>query len=221
MVSAGVPTIDRVVVLLAASMLVLQFLLGGQRLLPVAVRLFALQSLVLATLAGIVAYANHEPHIYVSAALTLGLKVVALPIILLRAVGQARGPLDAGPLLNPPTSLLVCGGMTLVASVVAQPFAGASLLAPSVLAAAVSLVLIGFFLMIVQRNAIAQVLGLLSAENGLFLAGVSLTSGMPLLVELGVFFDLFVAVLVLGVLVTRLRAVVASIDVSRLRRLRG
>lgn len=221
MVYADMPTIDRLVTLLAASMLVLEFLLAGQRLLPVAVRLFALQSLALATLAGAVAYARGEPHIYVSAALTLGLKVIALPLFLGRVVGRAREPVTAAPFLNPSTSLLVCGAMTLVASVVAQPFAGASLLAPSVLAVAVALMLIGFFLMVLQRNAIAQVLGLLTAENGLFLVGVSLTSGMPLLVELGVFFDLFVAVLVLGVLVTRLQAVVASIDVSRLRRLRG
>ncbi len=220
MTVAELSTIDRTVTMLAASMLVLQFLLAGQRLLPVAIRLFALQSLVLAALAAIVARAHGEPEIYISAALTLGLKVVALPLFLGRAVGQARGALQA-PFLNVPSLLLASGGLTLVAAVVAQRFAGASLLAPSVLAVAVALMLIGFFLMIVQRNAVAQVLGLLTAENGLFLAAVSLTSGMPLLVELGVFFDIFVAVLILALLVTRLREVEASIDVSRLRRLRG
>lgn len=221
MTGADVPSIDRIVTLLAALMLVLQFLLAGQRLLSVAIRLFALQSLVLSVLAAVVARSHGQPHIFISAALTLGLKVVALPVVLRRVAGQPAGPLDAAPFLNVPSLLLASGGLTLVAAVVAQPFAGASLLAPSVLAVAVALMLLGFFLMVVQRNAIGQVLGLLTAENGLFLLAVSLTSGMPLLVELGVFFDIFVAVLVLGLLVTRLRKVEASIDVSRLRRLRG
>ncbi len=221
MTATDVPTTDRIVTLLAASMLVLQFLLAGQRLLPVAVRLFAGQSLVLAALAAVVAGSHGHPHIYISAALTLGLKVIVLPVVLQRVAGRAAGSPDAAPFLNTPSLLLACGALTLVAAVVAQPFAGASRLAPSVLAVAVALMLLGFFLMIVQRNAVGQVLGLLTAENGLFLLAVSLTSGMPLLVELGVFFDVFVAVLVLGLLVTRLRAVEASIDVSRLRRLRG
>ncbi len=217
---AGLP-FDRLVSLLAAAMLVLQFLLAGQRLLPVAVRLFALQSLVLAALASGVAYAEGEPHIYISVVLTVALKVVALPVFLARIIDRAHERPSAGPLVNTPSALLACGVLTLLAAVLAQPFSGASLGVPSVLTVAFGLVLSGFFLMIVQRNAVAQVLALLTAENGLFLVAVVLTSGMPLLVELGVFFDVFVAALVLGLLVTRLRSVVASIDVSLLRRLRG
>jgi hydrogenase-4 component E len=65
------------------------------------------------------------------------------------------------------------------------------------------------------------VLALLSLENGLFLAAISLTYGMPLVVELGVFFDLLVATMVLGILVYRIRETFDSMDVSQLRRLRG
>ena len=82
--------------------------------------------------------------------------------------------------------------------------------------------LTGFFLLINRRRAITQVLALLCAENGLFLAALSLTAhGMPLVVELGIFFDLFIAVMVLGILVYRIRATVGSIDVDRLNRLKG
>lgn len=213
--------LGRLVSLLAAAMLVLQFLLAAQRLLPVAVRLFALQSLLLAALATSVAYANGASEIYVSVAITVALKVIALPAFLARVIGRAHEAPDPTALVNPPSVLLACGVLTLLATALAQRVAGPSLAAPSVLTVALSLLLIGFFLMIVQRNAVAQVLALLTAENGLFLVAVALTSGMPLLVELGVFLDVFVAVLVLGVLVTRLRAVVSSIDVSRLSRLRG
>lgn len=220
MLLAGVP-LDQFVSLFAAAMLVLQFLLAGQRRLRVAVRLFALQSLVLAALASAVAYAEGEPHIYISAVLTLALKVIALPAFLATIIDRTQEKPSPAPLVNTPSVLLGCGILTVLAAALAQPFAGASLGVPSVLTVALGLVLSGFFLMIVQRNAVAQVLGLLTAENGLFLVAVVLTSGMPLLVELGVFFDVFVAVLVLGLLVTRLRTVVASIDVSLLKRLRG
>jgi hydrogenase-4 component E len=68
---------------------------------------------------------------------------------------------------------------------------------------------------------LTQVLALLSLENGLFLAAISLTYGMPLIVELGVFFDVLVAVLVLAILVYRIRESYESMDVSEMRRLRG
>ena len=85
-----------------------------------------------------------------------------------------------------------------------------------------ALVLTGFFLLINRRRALTQVLALLSAENGLFLAAISLTGhGMPLVVELGIFFDLFIAVMVVGILVFRIRATFATTDVNQLNRLKG
>jgi hydrogenase-4 component E len=75
--------------------------------------------------------------------------------------------------------------------------------------------------MISRRKAFMQVLALLCLENGLFLAAISLTYGMPLIVELGIFFDLLVAVMVLGILVYRIQETFDSMDVSRLSRLRG
>jgi hydrogenase-4 component E len=72
-----------------------------------------------------------------------------------------------------------------------------------------------------RRKALTQVLALLSLENGIFLAAISLTYGMPLIVEIGIFFDLLIAILVLAILVYRIRATFDSMDVSRLSRLRG
>jgi len=86
---------------------------------------------------------------------------------------------------------------------------------------AISLFLIGFYMMITRRKAFMQVLALLCLENGLFLAAISLTFGMPLIVELGIFFDLLVAVMVLGILVYRIQETFDSMDVSKLSRLRG
>jgi hydrogenase-4 component E len=98
---------------------------------------------------------------------------------------------------------------------------GPAAMGHNTLAVAISLFLIGFFMMINRRKALTQVLALLSLENGLFLAAISLTYGMPLIVELGVFFDVLVAVLVLGILVYRIRETFESMDVSKMRKLRG
>src|SRR5260370_12119947 len=120
------------------------------------------------------------------------------------------------------------GGLARVGYVVTAAFhrpeetvSGAANLGHNTLAVAVSLFLIGFFMMISRRKAIMQVLALLSLENGLFLAAISLTYGMPLIVELGVFFDLLVPVMVLGILVYRIQETFDSMDVSKLSKLTG
>ena len=90
------------------------------------------------------------------------------------------------------------------------------------MAIALTLLLTGFFLMINQRKALTQVLALLTVENGVMLAAVALTTyGMPLVVELGIFFDVMVAVMVLGILVYRIRENFASMDTSKLNQLKG
>jgi hydrogenase-4 component E len=76
-------------------------------------------------------------------------------------------------------------------------------------------------MMVTRRKALMQVLALLCLENGLFLAAISLTYGVPMIVELGILFDLVVAVMVLGILVYRIQETFDSMDVSKLSRLRG
>ena len=112
--------------------------------------------------------------------------------------------------------MLLCGGFTLLGYVVARPFTSLERLGNNTLAVAITLLLTGFFLMINRRKAITQVLALLTMENGVMLAAVALTTyGMPLVVELGIFFDVMVAVMVLGILVYRIRETFASMDVEQ------
>jgi hydrogenase-4 component E len=102
-----------------------------------------------------------------------------------------------------------------------QPHSPAIALGRNTLPVAIALFLIGFFMMINRRKALTQVLALLTLENGLFLAAISLTYGMPLIVEVGIFFDVLVAAMILAILVYRIRETFDSMDVSRLSRLRG
>jgi hydrogenase-4 component E len=214
-------TQSQLITLLASGMLVVQLLMVGQRQLLTNIRLFATQSFLLACVAAVNAFFYHAPHAYLMAALTFAGKVVFLPWFLQRMVRQISIDQEMRPWIKPPAAMLLCGGLTLLGYVVARPFAGA-VSGANTFGVAIALVLIGFFLLINRRRAITQVLALLCVENGLFLAAISLTThGMPLVVELGIFFDLFIAVLVLGILVFRIRATVGSIDVDQLNRLKG
>lgn len=213
---------SQLIALMAALMLVLQLLMVAQRMLLTSIRLFAMQSFLLAAIAAVVAFFQNAGELYVVAALTLIEKVFFLPWLLDRQVRRIQIIQEIEPLLNAPTSLLLCGALTLLGYVVARPFTSLARLASNTLPTAITLVLIGFFLMINRRKAITQVLALLSVENGVMLAAVALTSyGMPLVVELGIFFDVMVAVMVLGILVYRIRETFASMDTSKLSQLKG
>ncbi len=218
---------DKIVTLMAALVLVLQIFMAAQRWLVTNIRIFGVQSFLLAAIAGTIAVFNRAPHIFIAAILTLLVKAILVPVLLEKLVEKIEIRREIEPFVNVPLSVVICGGLTLVGYLVAEsfyhpePVPGAAGMGHNTLAVAISLFLIGFFVMINRRKALTQVLALLSLENGLFLAAISLTYGMPLIVELGVFFDVLVAALVLGILVYHIRESFESMDVSKLRRLRG
>ena len=216
---------DRVVTLMAAFVLVLQIAMVGQRSLVMNIRVFAAQSFLLASIAAAIAWYNHAPHIYFAAGMTVIVKAFAVPYLLEGLVNRIEIRHEIEPIVNVPVSIVISGGLTLVAYLVGASFyhpeAEPRSLGHNTLAVAISLFLIGFFMMVNRRKALTQVLALLCLENGVFLAAICLTYGMPLIVELGVFFDVLVGVMVLGILVYRIRETFESMDVSKLRRLRG
>ncbi len=214
--------VSRLITLLASLMLVLQLLLVVQRMLITNIRLFALQSVLLAAIATVVAVAYDAWHVLVIAGLTLIGKVGILPWQLTRLVRRIKIDQEIHPLVNMPASMLICGALTLLAYVVARPFTSLTRLGSNTLAVALTLLLTGFFLMINRRKAITQVLALLTTENGVMLAAIALTTyGIPLVVEIGIFLDVIVAVMVLGILVFRIRESFSSMDVSKLNELKG
>ena len=214
-------TASRVITLLASLMLVLQLLLVVQRMLITNIRLFALQSLLLTAIAMVVAVAYGAWHVLVIAVLTFAGKVVFLPWLLTRLVRRIKIEQEINPFVNMPASMLICGGLTVLSSVVARPFTSLSRLGSNTLAVAIALLLTGFFLMLNRRKALTQVLALLTTENGVMLAAIALTTyGIPLVVEIGIFLDVIVAVMVLGILVFRIRESFASMDVSKLNELK-
>ena len=215
-------TASRLITLLASLMLVFQLLLVVQRMLITNIRLFALQSLLLTAIAAVVAYAYGAWHLVVVVVLTFLGKVIFLPCLLTRLVRRIKIEQEVRPFVNMPASMLICGALTVLASVVVRPFTSLERLGSNTLAVALTLLLTGFFLMINRRKAITQVLALLTTENGVMLAAIALTTyGMPLVVEMAIFFDVVVGVMVLGLLVFRIRESFDSMDVSKLNELKG
>jgi hydrogenase-4 component E len=209
------------VILLAAGMLVTAYLMVGQKALFTAIRLYSVQSLLLGGVGVAMAVFDQRPHLFASAALTVLLKGVLIPWFLMRVIDRIGIHREIEPLLNVPSSLLICLGLTVIGYRVSASLADGGGAAHHVIGASLAMLLIGLFLMVTRRKAVSQILALLTVENAVFLVALGATTGMPLIVELGISFDVILAVLVLGVLVHRIAARFESMDVSRLSSLKG
>ncbi len=156
------------------------------------------------------------------AGLTLVLKALLIPWFLMRVIDRIGIHREIEPLLNVPASLLICIGLTVVGYRASTGFPeGTSGVGHHLIGVALSTLLIGLFLMVTRKKAITQILALLTVENAVFLVAVGATPGMPFVVELGISFDVMLAVLTLGVLVHRIVDRFESMDVSRLSKLKG
>ena len=211
-----------ILILAAAGMLVTAYLMVGQKALFTAIRLFAVQSLFLAVVAATIALSQARYELFVMAGLTLVLKAILIPWFLMRVIDRIGIHREIEPLINVPASLLVCIGLTVVGYRVSTGFPeGASGVGHHLIGVALSTLLIGLFLMVTRKKAITQILALMTVENAVFLVAVGATPGMPFVVELGISFDVILAVLTLGVLVQRIVDRFESMDVSRLSKLKG
>lgn len=214
--------IANVLILSAAGMLVTAYLMVGQKALFTTIRLYGLQSLLLAIVATTIAISESRHELFVTAALTVVLKTILIPWFLMRTVDRIGIHREIEPFLNVPVSLLICLGLTVVGYRVSTGFEeGAQQVTHHLIGVALSLLLIGLFLMVTRKKAITQILALLTVENAVFLVAVGVTTGMPLVVEFGIAFDVILAVLVLGILVQRIVGRFESMDVSRLSNLKG
>src|SRR4026207_2320028 len=205
-----------ILILCAAGMLVSAYLMVGQKALFTAIRLYGAQSMLLAIVAATIAFSEGRPDLYVTAALTIGLKGILIPWFLMRVIDRIGIRREIEPFLNVTVSLLVCVGLTVVGYRVSTGFPeGVRGVSHHLIGVALSLLLIGLFLMVTRKKAITQILALMTVENAVFLVAVGVTTGMPVIVELRVAFGVMLAGLVLGILVQRIVGRFESMDVSR------
>ncbi|SOE91908.1 hypothetical protein/hydrogenase-4 component E [Burkholderia sp. D7] len=206
---------------LAAILLLLSFAMLSQRRILSLIHLYTLQGLTLVSANLVLGFVTADVHLYISAALTLLLKVGLIPWILYRLVQRLNVKADVEPLLNIPATLLIGIVLVIIAFNVASPISQfSSSVARGTLGIALACVLLSFMMMITRAKAIPQVIGFLSMENGLFFAAAAATNGMPMIVELGIGLDVLVGILILGVFMFQIREQFDSLDIHHLEKLK-
>ncbi len=205
---------------MAALVGLTSFLMLGQGRLLRLIFVFALQGFLLTLTTTLAAYSMDKPHLYISAVLTLVLKVIFIPWMLRRQVLHVNMHRDIEALKN--NTFVMLGGASLMvfSYYVLHPVVqSSSAVMLNALAVSLSVMLLGMLLMISHRQAIAHVVGFMSIENGLFFAAIVATNGMPMVVELGVAFDVLVAAVLFGIFFLHIRTSIDTLDVDMLNRL--
>ncbi|BBP06053.1 hypothetical protein TPL01_29430 [Sulfuriferula plumbiphila] len=206
---------------LAALLLLIAFAMLSQRRILSLIHLFAWQGFVLALSTTVVAYSTGQPHLYYSAFLTLMLKAFLLPWILHRLIIRLNIKWDVETMINVPTTMLVGIALVIFAFNLAAPISQlADTITRSTLGIAMASVLLSFLMMITRHKAVAQVVGFLAMENGLFFAATSATYGMPMVVELGIALDVLVGTFIFGIFFFQIRETFDSLDIKNLEKLK-
>ena len=205
---------------LSTSVLLLSFALLYQRRLPAVISAFALQVLCVAAAAAWQGWVQGAPQLYWTAAIAL-VKAMIVPYALHRIVVRLGIHRTVETALSVNLTLLAGVGLVALAILLVLPIAPRSGgMTRENLALALSVVLIGLLTMITRRNAVTQVIGFLSLENGLVLAAVGVR-GMPLVVEISVAFSILVAFIVFGMFFFRIRERFDTLDLQSIESFRG
>jgi hydrogenase-4 component E len=184
-------------------------------------RIFALHALVLSLAVAWQAHIQHAPHLFVTATIALVFKAIVIPFALHRIVERLGIHRTLETVVGiGPTILFGMGLVALSVAVMLPVTSQADPLAREDLAFALSVVLLGLLMMITRRNAVSQVVGFMSLENGLVLAATG-AKGMPLVVEISVAFSILIAFIVIGIFLFRIRERFDTVDVHALDSFRG
>jgi hydrogenase-4 component E len=207
--------------LLAGSLVLVSFMMLYQDRLYALLNVYALHAAVLALSVTWQAYIQGAPHLYITAAIALVFKAIIIPVALHRMIKRLGVHREIETAIGiGPTMLAGMGLVALSMVVMLRVTAEADPLAREDLAFALSVLLIGLLMMVTRRNAISQVVGFMSLENGLVLAATG-AKGMPLVVEISVAFSVLIAFIVIGIFLFRIRERFDTIDVQALDRYRG
>jgi hydrogenase-4 component E len=207
--------------LLAGGLVLVSFMLLYQDRMSALINVFALHAFVLAVSVAWQAYVHDAPHLYVTSAIAFVFKAIVIPVSLHRIMRRLGIHREIDTVVGiGPTMLAGIGLVALSMVVMLRVTADADPLAREDLAFALSVVLLGLLMMTTRRNAVGQVIGFMSLENGLVLAATG-AKGMPLVVEISVAFSILIAFIVIGIFLFRIRERFDTVDLQALDRFRG
>ena len=206
--------------LLAGGLVLVSFIQLYQARLSALLNVFAMHALVLALSVGWQAYVQDAPHLYVTAGISLVFKALIIPVTLHRLIRRLGIHREIETVIGiGPTMVLGMGFVALSLAVMLRVTAEADRLAREDVALALAVVLLGLLMMVTRRNAVSQVVGFMSTENGLILAATG-AKGMPFVVEMSVAFSVLVAFVVIGIFLFRIRERFDTVDAQALDRFR-
>jgi len=207
--------------LFAGGLVLVSFMLLYQDRMTGLVNNFALHALVVSLSVAWQAYIQHAPHLYITAAIALVVKAIVIPLALHRIIVQLGIHRTIEAVVGIGQTMLAGIGLVALSVMVMLPItAKAGTLTQQDLAFALSVLLLGLLMMISRRNAVSQVIGFMSIENGLILAATG-AKGMPLVVEISVAFSILIALIVIGVFLFRIRERFDTVDIHALHEYRG
>ena len=207
--------------MLAGGLVLIGFMMLYQDRLYALLNIFALQAFVLALSVGWQAYIQDAPHLYETAAIALVLKAIIIPVALHRTIQRLGIHREIETVVGIGLTMLAGLGLVALSMVLMlRVTEGVDALAREDLAFALAVVLLGLLMMVTRRNAVSQIVGFMSLENGLILAATG-AKGMPLVVEISVAFSVLVALIVIGVFLFRIRERFDSVDIASLDESRG
>jgi len=207
--------------MLAGTLVLVSFIQLYQDRLSALINVFAAHAFVLALSVAWQAFAQGAPHLYITAMIALAFKAIIIPVALRRIIVRLGIHREIETVVGVgPAMLLGIGLVALSMVVMLRVTADADPLAREDLAFALSVVLLGMLMMVTRRNAVSQVIGFMSLENGLVLAATG-AKGMPLVVEISVAFSVLIAFIVIGIFLFRIRERFDTVDVRALDKFRG
>ena len=206
--------------LFAGGLVLVSFMMLYQDRLYALLNVFALHSIVLAFSVGWQAHIQDAPQLYITTVIALVFKGIIIPVALHRIIQRLGIHREIETVIGiGPTMVLGIGFVALSLAVMLRVTAEADRLAREDVALALSVVLLGLLMMVTRRNAVSQVVGFMSTENGLILAATG-AKGMPFVVEMSVAFSVLVAFVVIGIFLFRIRERFDTVDAQALDRFR-
>ena len=178
----------------------------------------SVQSAVIALACFISGIAHGEGiHIYAPGLLTIIVKVLLVPYAMLRLVSKLADERELISEIN--VNYLTAASAVFLVLIVDKMLPGVE--GRDILALSIVMILTGLTLIVMRSRAIMQMVGLITMENGIYLLGMAMTEGLPLVIEMGIFLDVLIAVMVLVILTNRLRLSFMTTDTDVLRKLKG
>jgi hydrogenase-4 component E len=204
---------------MAALSLFFAILQTASHRLDFAIKTYTFQSLALSITMFLSVFYYFDYELILSAVLTLLIKAILIPNVMKKITEKIVEDESVKPFINFTYSILICVFIVIFSFyAMSNTFysVSSSSMMQKILAIAVAIIFVGIFLMFARKKALIQVIGFLTLENGIILGATSTVKGLPLIVEVGVFFDVFVGAIMAGILIFHIKDTFDSLDTSKL-----